>query len=112
MKFHLILALLVAMLLQCSLVNTQIDYGTLQLMNSLTDESILNITDGATYNLNVAGDSLNIVAVPPAGASIGSVQFLTSINENRTESVAPSAQEVEANGIELGKMDRLLLKKI
>ncbi|GMN08183.1 hypothetical protein MTsPCn5_35720 [Croceitalea sp. MTPC5] len=95
---HLIIVILVSILSQCNLVNAQIDYGTPQLINSLTDQPILNIMPGDTYNLNVVGDSLNIVAIPPSGATEESVRFLTSINEDNIESVAPYAYKEDVSG--------------
>ncbi len=95
---HRIIVILISILSQCNLVNAQIDYGTPQLINSLTDQPILNIMPGDTYDLNVVGDSLNIVAIPPSGATEESVRFLTSINEDNIESVAPYAYKKDVSG--------------
>ncbi|GMN06256.1 hypothetical protein MTsPCn5_16450 [Croceitalea sp. MTPC5] len=81
----------VTLFLQQSDIYAQIDFGTVQLYNSVTEQPILNISDGATYYLDTVGDSLNIVATPPNGVIVESVRFLTSINEGRTESTPPYA---------------------
>ncbi|WP_051947409.1 fibronectin type III domain-containing protein [Muricauda sp. MAR_2010_75] len=92
---------LVLVLFFCAFsVKAQIDYGTIKLYNSLTDQEILNITNSSTYDLNVVGDSLNIEAVPPVPASVSSVTFTTSIGVDNTENVAPYAyqKDNEAEG--------------
>ncbi len=98
MKTHFLPALFFASFFLISKSNAQIDFGTVQLYNALTDQSILNISDGTTYYLDTVGDSLNVVAVPPMGVTVESVRFLTSVNENRTESTPPYAFEGDNNG--------------
>nr|WP_286943714.1 fibronectin type III domain-containing protein [Allomuricauda sp.] len=77
-------------------MDAQMDYGTIKLYNALTDQEIQDISDASTYDLNIVGDSLNIVAVPPG--SVGSVTFSTTVGESRTESVAPYAFKGDVSG--------------
>ncbi|MEM8507824.1 MAG: fibronectin type III domain-containing protein [Bacteroidota bacterium] len=96
-KMYQLIGVLVS-LLAYNMTSAQIDYGTPQLINSLTDQAILNISDGTTYDLNVVGDSLNIIAVPPGGASVESVNFLTTIGENNLENAGPYAFKKDNSG--------------
>ncbi len=84
-----VLFLTCILVLGINLTSAQIDYGAIKLYSSDSNSEILDISDGATYNLNTVGANLTIVAEPPV--SVGSVRFETSIGEPRTEGGAPYA---------------------
>ena len=70
-------------------VNAQIDDGEFILIDSNTDTAITTIFDGAIYDLNVVGDSLNIQAVPTL--AYDQVKFYSSDGYFRNEGTAPYA---------------------
>jgi len=83
----------------CSLtifVNAQIDDGEFILIDSNTDTAITTIFDGAIYDLNVVGDSLNIQALPTN--SYTHVKFTSSDGYVRSEGAAPYAYRGDTSG--------------
>ncbi len=87
-----------AFFLLCFQANAQINFGTITLYNATTDQPILNITDGSTYYLDVVGSELNIDAAPPNGAAVQSINFVTSIGEDRLENTPPYTFKGDASG--------------
>lgn len=78
------------------LVNAQIDNGAFYLINSRVDTVITTIYDGAIYDLNVVGDSLNIQAVP--NLSYTDVKFMSSDGFIKNEGVEPFAYRGDTSG--------------
>lgn len=78
------------------LVNAQIDDGEFILIDSNSDTAITTIFDGAIYDLNVVGDSLNIRAIP--SQSYTHVRFTSSDGFIQTEGVAPYAYKGDVSG--------------
>lgn len=77
-------------------VKAQINDGEFILIDSDTDTAITTIFDGAIYDLNVVGDSLNIQAIP--SQSYTHVRFTSSDGFIQTEGVAPYAYKGDVSG--------------